>query len=118
MATEAFKPIDAQRCWVVRFRRGRSDYADAKVVHCSRKEIPGRLEMVDSIRCPSNDGISPNEGSNTIYWQVALSHVDAVDGSAAVSSGKIDVDAVINNDRDSIADGIGHLGHKSETLSG
>jgi hypothetical protein len=72
-AAEAFKPIDAQRGGMVWFRRGRSDHADAKIVHgCSRKP-PGGIEMLDGMCCPSDDGFSPDESSNTIYGQVTLS---------------------------------------------
>jgi hypothetical protein len=40
----------------------------------------------------------PHESSNTLHGKVALSHVDAVDRGTAKSSGKIDIDSVINDD--------------------
>jgi hypothetical protein len=103
---------------MVRFRRGRSDHPNAQVVHRSRREPPGDIQMLDRVRRPSNDRVSPDESPNTLHGQVALPHVDAVDGGAAMSRGKIDIDTIIDDDRHQVAHSVGHLDHKSETLSG
>jgi hypothetical protein len=74
--------------------------------------------MLDRVRRPSNDRFSPDESPNTLHGQVALPHVDTVDGGAAMSSGKIDIDTIIDDDRHQAPDSVGHLDQQSETLSG
>jgi hypothetical protein len=44
--------------------------------------------------------------------------MDTMDGSALELGGKINVNAVINNDRHQVTDSVGHLDHKSKKLCG
>jgi len=116
-ALESLESID-ERGGMVGFHGRRPDHADAEVVHGSGREPPGGVEMVNGVCRPSDGGVFSDESSDNLDGQVALPHVDAMNGGAEQSCPEINIDTVIHDHRCSIAHGVGDLGHQGETLRG